>query len=272
MSADPTRPLPQWREPQGPPPGPSPWEPQAPPPVPPPFEAQEPPGPGQGPPRMARRRRRRWPWITLIVIVLILVVGDRVALAVTENQMASQFQSSVGLSGKPHVTIQGFPFLTQLAARDFRTVDINATDDTTGPLEIASLTATLHGMHIHSFSSATVDQFTASALVTFTALGNAGGIPQGITLSAAGPNQVQASMSIGPLNESATAQVTQIGSNKVNIKVTNFGGIPASVLGNAANFTISLPKLPPGVSIQSIAITQQGLRITVSGHDTTLSQ
>ena len=133
------------------------------------------------------------------MIIVVLVVGDRAAKAYTENQMASQIQSSLGLSGKPHVTIQGFPFLTQLAARDFRTVDVNASNETitassagSGLLEIASLTATLHGMHIHGLNSATIDQFNASALITFTALGNVGGIPQGITLSADGPNQIKA--------------------------------------------------------------------------------
>ncbi len=236
---------------------------------------QAPPAQGyQAPPRV-RRRRRRWPLITLIVIIVVLVVGDRAANAYTEDQMASQMQSSLALSGKPHVTIQGFPFLTQLAGRDFKTVNINASNETAGPggqLEIASLTATLHGMHIHGLNSATVDQFNASALITFTALGSAGGIPQGITLSAAGPNQIKADVSIGPLSATATAQVTKTGPNQINIKVIKFGGIPADVLGNLANFNISIPKLPAGVTIQSISITQQGLRITVVGHNTTLSQ
>ena len=232
----------------------------------------------QGPPPR-RRRRRRWPLITLIVIVVILVVGDRAANAYTENQMASQIQSSLGLSGKPSVTIQGFPFLTQVAARDFRTVNVNASNETitassagSGLLEIASLTATLHGMHIHGLNSATIDQFSASALVTFTALGNVGGIPQGITLSADGPNQIKANISIGPLSDSAVAQVTQTGSNQINVKVVDAGGIPVSLLGNLANFSFSIPKLPAGVTIQSISVTQQGLRITAAGQNTTLSK
>jgi hypothetical protein len=222
-----------------------------------------------------RRRRRRWPLITLIVIIVLLVVADRAANAYTENQMASQIQSSLGLSGKPHVTIQGFPFLTQLAARDFRTVDVNASNETinvssagSGLLEIASLTATLHGMHIHGLKSATIDQFNATALITFTALGNVGGIPQGITLSADGPNRVQAD--IGPLT--AVAQVTRTGSNQINVKVIDFNGIPADALGNLANFSFTIPKLPAGVTIQSISVTQQGLRITAAGQNTTLSQ
>ena len=213
------------------------------------------------------------------MIVLVLVIGDRAANAYTENQMASQIQSSLGLSGKPDVTIQGFPFLTQLAARDFKTVDVNASNETitsssagSGLLEIASLTATLHGMHIHGFNSATIDQFNASALITFTALANIGGIPQGITLSADGPNQIKANINIGPFSDSATAQVTQTGSNQINVKIIDAGGIPVSVLGNLANFSFSIPKLPAGVTIQSISVTQQGLRITAAGQNTTLSQ
>jgi hypothetical protein len=225
----------------------------------------------QTPPRV-RRRRRKWPIITLVVIILVLVIGDRAAAAITEDQMASQVQSSLALSGKPHVTIQGIPFLTQLAARDFKTVDVNATDETTGPLEIESLTATLHGMHIHGLNSATIDQFTASALVNFTALAKAGGIPQGITLAADGPNKVKANISIGPLSDTAVAQVTQSGAGTINVKVIDAGGIPVSALGSLANFNVSIPKLPAGVSISSVSVTQQGLRITATGHNTTLTQ
>src|SRR6478609_1254090 len=229
----------------------------------------------QGPPARVRRRRRRWPWITLLVIVLVLVGGDRAAKAYAENQMASQVQSSLALSGKPNVTIQGFPFLTQAAASNFKTVDVNASNETAGPggqLEIASLTATLHGMHIHGTNSATVDQFTASALVTFTALAHAGGIPQGITLAPAGPNQLKATVDILGFSSDATAKVTQAGNNKINVKITDFGGVPADVLGSLTDFTFSIPKLPAGVKIQSITVTQQGLRVTATGQNTTLSQ
>ena len=229
----------------------------------------------QGPPARVRRRRRRWPWITLLVIVLVLVGGDRAAKAYAENQMASQVQSSLALSGKPNVTIQGFPFLTQVAARTFNTVDVNASNETAGPggqLEIASLTATLHGMHIHGTNSATVDQFTASALVTFTALAHAGGIPQGITLAPAGPNQLKATVDILGFSSDATAKVTQVGNDKINVKITDFGGVPADVLGSLTDFTFSIPKLPAGVKIQSISVTQQGLRVTATGQNTTLSK
>ena len=235
----------------------------------------------QGEPPVSRRRRRKWPWITLIVIIVALVGGDRAANAYTEDQMASQFQSSLGLSGKPHVTIQGLPFLTQLVARDFRKVDINGSNETitassagSGLLEIASLTATLHGMHLHGFNSATIDQFNASALITFTALGNVvpGGIPQGVKLSADGPDRVKITVNIGPLSDTAVAQVSQSGPSQVNVRVIDAGGIPFDILGNPVNFPVNIPKLPAGVSIHSVSVTQQGVRITLTGHNTTLEQ
>ena len=228
----------------------------------------------QQPPQY-RRRRRRWPFVSLIVILLILVAADRGANAYTEEQMASQVQSSLALSGKPQVTIQGFPFLTQLAARDFRTVDISASNETAGTagqLEIQSLTATLHGMHIHGTNSATIDDFTASALVTFSALAHAGNLPGGITMTADGPNRIKAHVDLDVISGDVILQVTQVGDSKINIKVVDADGLPTDLLGNLVNFTISIPKLPAGVKIQQISVTSQGLRLTATGHNTTLSQ
>jgi hypothetical protein len=213
------------------------------------------------------------------MILVLLVAADRGANAYAENQMASQFQSSLGLSGKPQVTIEGFPFLTQAIVGNLHTVDITASNEAitvkgagSGLLEITSLTATLQGLHPHGTTSATVDQLNANALITFSALGNVEGIPQGITLSADGPNQLKATVDIFGFSTEITATVEKAGSNQIRVHVTDFGGIPANALGNLADFRVTLPKLPAGLSIQSISVTQQGLRIIVSGQHVTLNQ
>lgn len=260
MSSDPTRPLPEWRQSYG--------------------SSRQPPTVMVRQPRP--RRRRRGPTIlliTLLIIVVLLVVSDRAANAYTENQMASQVQSSLALSGKPSVTIHGFPFWTQLIARDFNDVTMSASNETinlrnagSGTLEIASLDATLHGLHFHGLNSATVDQFNATALITLTALGQVGGIPQGITLTPDGANQVKATISLGPFSDTAVAQVSQSGGNQIHVKVISAGGIPSSVLGNLADFTVTIPKLPAGVTIQSVSVTQQGVQLALAGQNTSLSQ
>jgi hypothetical protein len=283
MSSDPTRPLPEWRQqqPQEWPQQPSQWPQQG---------SQWPQQPGRGepptvmgrPPGPPPRRRRRGPFIllmTLLVIIVLLVVSDRVANAYTENRMASQVQSSLGLSGKPTVDIHGFPYWTQLAARNFKTVTVTGSNETInspsaggGALKIASLNATLHGLHIHGSNSASVDQFDATALVTFTALGSVGGIPQGITLSQDGENRIKANISLGPFSETAVAEVTQTGTNKITIKIIDAGDIPTEALGNLADFTVTIPKLPSGVTVQKVSVTQQGIQVALTGHNTDLSQ
>ena len=260
MSADPTRPLPEWRQ----------------------AQPQGPAGPDFV---LGKRRRRRGPLIALIIVIailILLVVSDRVANAYTENRMASQVQSSLGLSGKPDVTIHGFPFWTQVIAHNFKNVTVTASNETInsasaggGALEIASLNATLHGLHFQSFNSnnATVDEFNATALITFTALGSLGGVPQGVTITADGPNQVTVTLSLPVLGSvSGTAQVTQSGPNQIHVHVTDFGGIPTDALGNFADFTFTIPKLPAGVTIQSVSVTQQGVMVSIAGMNTTLSQ
>ena len=91
--------------------------------------------------------------------------------------------------------------------------------------------------------------------------------------SADGPNQIKATVDILGFSSDATAKVTQrLGDDKINVKITDFGGVPADVLGSLTDFNITIPKLPAGVTIQKISITQQGLQIIAAGKNTTLSQ
>ncbi|HXL94431.1 MAG TPA: DUF2993 domain-containing protein [Streptosporangiaceae bacterium] len=232
----------------------------------------------QSPAAMAppRRRRRRWPLVTLILLIALVIlagVADRVACAYAENDMANQVQSN-GFPAKPHVTIEGFPFLTQLAAKDFNEVVISASNVTEGPLTIASINATLHGMHlIDGFNGARIDSIDGTALITFQDLAKAGGIPDGITLSAgSSPDSVTATISILGFNTSVTAKLTRVSADEFNVAVTSAGDIPTGDLGNLASFNVSVPKLPAGVSIQSVSVTQQGVVITITGKNTTLTQ
>ena len=115
----------------------------------------------------------------VIVMLILLVIGDRVALAVAENDMASQFVSN-GLPVKPSVTIEGFPFLTQLAAQatSTRSTSPRATSPAS-PMTITSsdcARSTGCTSTRSSNASATVDHMTATIFVSFGALAAAGGL------------------------------------------------------------------------------------------------
>ena len=222
--------------------------------------------------RAARpRRRHRGLTITAavaVVLLVLLVVADRVAASLAENEAASQIKSA-GFPVKPKVDIEGFPLLTQLAARDFHKVDITASNVKEGPLTIASIDATGQGVHLtSSFNGATVDQINGTALVTFAGLSSAGGLGDGIKLSDAGNNQLKASVDLGFTTLDATAQVTRANSHQIEVRVTNAGPIPQSALGNLTDFKVSLPSLPAGMSIQSVSVTGQGVLISISGSHT----
>jgi hypothetical protein len=229
-------------------------------------------GGGQNAGRAPRpKRRHRGLTITAVVVVVLLilvVVADRVAAGIAENEAANQIKSA-GFPVKPKVTISGFPFLTQLASRDFRKVNISASNVKEGPVDIARINATGQGVHLtSSFNGATVDQINGTALVTFAGLSTAAGLGDGITLSNAGNDKVKATINLGFVSGDAIAQVTRHGSHQIEVKVTDAGPIPLSVLGNLADFTVNLPSLPAGMTVQSVSVTGQGLLISISGSHT----
>jgi hypothetical protein len=263
-------PAPQW-SPQ-PPQGQGPWPPAQPP-------AQPPASPRSR--RRGRKRRVRrsvMALFTVIVLLILLVIGDRVALAVTENDMASQFQAN-GLPVKPSVTIEGFPFLTQLAAKDFNKVDISASNVPAGPVTINSIHATINGLHISSYSStasAKVDHMTATAFVSFGALAAAGGVGggSGITVTPDGTNKVKITAGLGGVfSDTEQAQITQTGPQTINIKVLPSNSGVGSLLSSFGSFSFSLPPgVPASLRITSLTLNSQGLTVAAAATNATFSK
>ena len=260
----------QW-SPQ-PPQGQGPWPPAQPP--------AQPPVSARSRRRGRKRRVRRsvMALFTIIVILILLVIGDRVALAVTENDMASQFQSN-GLPVKPSVTIEGFPFLTQLAAKDFNKVDISASNVPAGPVTITSVNATINGLHISSYSStasAKVDHMTATAFISFGALAAAGGVGggTGITVTPDGANKVKITAGLGGVfTDTEEAQITQTGPQTINIKVLPSNSAVGSLLSSFGSFSFSLPPgVPASLRITSLTVNSQGLTVSAAASNATFSK
>ena len=207
----------------------------------------------------------------LIVVLILLTIVDRVALAVAENEFANQAVAN-GLPVKPSVTIEGFPFLTQLIARDFHKVNMSASNVPAGPVNITSIKATLTGMHLNSsFNGATVDHLTATAFVSFSDLANAGG-GTGISMSAAGPDTVKITAGIGPLSDTELAKISQTGPNQISIRVQNGSSPLSGLLNSFGSFSFSIPKLPASVHITGFAVTPQGLTLAAAADHAVLTK
>ena len=239
---------------------------------------QQPP-PGRPPKRRRRRRGRRvtMTLFTLIVLAILLLIGDRVANAIAENEMADQFTSN-GFPVKPSVDITGFPFLTQLAARDFKKVLISASNIPAGPVTITSLNATLNGMHITGgFSGAKVDQLNATAFISFGALEDAGGLGSGtgITMTPDGPDKLKITAGIGGLiSGSAEAEVKQTGPQQISVQLLNTGGGSiGSLLSGFTSYTFKLPAgVPASLRITNFTLNDSGLTLTAEATNATFSK
>jgi len=214
---------------------------------------------------------------TLIVVLILLTIGDFVAKAVAENDIASQIQSN-GLPVKPSVTIEGFPFLTQVIARDLKQIDISASEIpvNAGPttINITSIKASITGLHLNSsFNGGTANHATGTVFVSFADLAPGfGDLPGGFTLTQAGPNLVKLTAGIGPLSDTEEARITY-SATKVSIQFVNSGGLLSGIFSSLAPFSFSLPAgVPTGLRITNASVTSQGLTATVAGNNVLLTQ
>jgi hypothetical protein len=226
-------------------------------------------------PRPGRRRARRWV-IAFVIIVVVLVVLDFAARVAAENVMASKIQQQ-GLQHKPSVTIDGFPFLTQLASKNFQQVNLTAADQTEGPVTVTSINATAHNIKLNSyaFSSGTIGSLSGTALISFSSLANTltqevgplGSLLHGagLDLTAAGPGEVKATMNLVVTSGSATWRVTQLSGNRLDIRLAGSSGLPSSLLGSIQDITVQIPKLPLGLTIDSVQVTAAGVVGRISG-------
>lgn len=212
---------------------------------------------------------------TIIVVLILATIGDRVANAIAENEIANQFVKN-GFPVKPSVTIEGFPFITQMIAHDVHRVDISASNVPAGPVTITSVKATATGVHLNSsFSGGTVDHITGTVFVSFSSLANAGGggAGTGISMSADGPGKVKITADVaGQPIDTEVAKVSQTGPSHISVQVEPSGSPLSGLLTSFGSYSFTIPKLPAGMEITGVAVTSQGITVSAAGNHTTLTQ
>ena len=232
-----------------------------------PAGSQVPPRALRSPGRPGRRRRRIWLTAGILLALLALLVGlDRLAAAYAANQVATRIQG-YGFPVKPGVTIEGFPFLTQVISRHFDGVDISAPNFPAGPVT-ANIQVRATGISVDpGYHSGSVARIAGTGLITFASiasLASAAGAP-GLTLTRAGPHRVRLTANLQGVSASAIARVRKTGRNAFGIRIVSANGIPPSVLGSVQHLTIRIPKLPLGITVQTASVTGQGVLLTVTG-------
>jgi hypothetical protein len=101
--------------------------------------------------------------IALLVLVALLVTLDFGAAAFAESAVSRQMREQLGLDDDPSVRINGFPFLTQAVAGEYRSVDVAAGRIAVGPLRELEVRA-----HLREVTAPPLSQLLGSATSAIT--------------------------------------------------------------------------------------------------------
>jgi hypothetical protein len=217
--------------------------------------------------RARRASRKVWVAIIVLLALLALLFGlDRAAAAYAANRIATQIQGH-GFPVKPSVSVEGFPFLTQLITRQLDSVEITAPKFPVGAAT-ASIKVHATGIALNSgYNSGTIAQVTGTGLIAFSSLPSLAGLSNvpGLKISRAGPRTVQLSLNLGIVSASAIARVEKTGQNEFSIQIISSSGIPPSLLDPIRHVTVPIPNLPLGLAVESVTVTGQGVLVHVAG-------
>jgi hypothetical protein len=234
------------------------------------------------------RRRRRWPWVLLVVAALlavVLIVADRVAVGMAdtavEKRLAEQAPFDAG-NNKPHVSINGVPFLTQAVSGKYD--DIEVAGDALRIEQVSGivLDAHMHGVHVPlskavsgHVASLPIDRVDASVGIPFAEAARLTGI-RGLTLSAGQQGALHVSVpvtvpgSTAAVTASADAAVS-ISGNRLSYAVRQITvdgiAVPPEVTSAVAaqmNGAFTVPPLPYHLRITGVTAMASGVRVTAA--------
>jgi hypothetical protein len=211
--------------------------------------------------------------IILVLLFGVFVAADRVAVRLAENQAAAKIQSSRGLANKPDVTIEGFPFLTQLIGSKLDEIKVHANDVKVpqSKVELASLDADLSGVKISGdYSSAVADSATGRVLITYDSLRAA--LPAGTTVAYGGaPGKVKVTTNIEGRTLSGTADIAVAGGDSIRLNHLDTGNVALDLIGGLFAPSVPVAGLPSGLQLNSIAVDENGVSIDASGTNVSLN-
>lgn len=210
------------------------------------------------------------------VLAVLLVTADRISVAVAENQISDRLASAYGLPDKPGVSIAGFPFLTQVAAGDYRQIDVSASQVPADGATLHNLNVRLSGVHAtvgqvlgNGSSMVTAERAAGSAMVGFGTVDRR--LPGGFRLHRDGKNlSVSGRLAYHgahiPVSATVALGVSDSGIRvtPVRVDVPGIPGLPVSAYSSQLRIVVPLSTLPLHLRLTSVHVTPDGLRIAAS--------
>ncbi|WP_030784852.1 DUF2993 domain-containing protein [Streptomyces sp. NRRL S-920] len=241
----------------------------------------------------------------LLVVVVILgglfVAADRLAVNFAEGEAAKKLRTNEGLSETPDVSIKGFPFLTQVAGGELDEVEVGIKDydarSGSDSIRIADLTAHMKGVKFSGdYSSATAATATGTARVSYDELLKAGKsepveLPLGATgkvvgLSDGGNGKVKVEVEVSkggtklpkPVHVLSSVRVEGdsivVHADEIPKKLEVLGvslPLPEGMVRDVTDFKQKVDDLPAGIKLEKVEAAPDGVDMSVTGTDVSLT-
>jgi hypothetical protein len=236
--------------------------------------------------------------IVVVVLGILFVIVDRVAVHFAEGEAAGKLKTTENLASTPDVSIEGFPFLTQVASGTLDDVkvgikDYDATTGTAGKtIRIEDLNADMKGVTFTGdYSSATARTATGTALISYDELlKNARTAPtdlgfgftgQVVGLGDGGNGKIKVTVDVKIPGVGAHQKVTVLSTvavkdNTVQVHADNLPKLAGVSLAEnrfrqAADFQQAIDQLPGGIKLDKVEAAKDGVEIAVQGSNVKLA-
>ncbi|WP_369247540.1 DUF2993 domain-containing protein [Streptomyces sp. R41] len=240
--------------------------------------------------------------IILIVAVILgglFVIADRVAVGFAEDKAADRIKSTEGLASTPDVSIEGFPFLTQVAGGELDDVKIGiknyeastgGTSAAASTIRIDDLSAEMHGVVFNGdYSSATANSAVGTASISYAELLKAAKaeptqVASGVTarvigLSDGGNGKIKVTVEATVLGTKLPQPVSVLSSVSVSGDTVKVHADSLPKLGvelaegrirAITDFEQKIDELPGGIQLDKVEAAKSGVDISVKGSDVKL--
>jgi hypothetical protein len=214
--------------------------------------------------------------VVLAVVVGGALVADGVVRERAETDLASSLTDQVpGLASEPDVTIEGFPFLTQVLAGELQHV------------RIAAPTVTVEGMPLHDvvvdLEGVSTDRPTTARLATMTASASLGDLSDQLAMDADLTVEdgllvattsflglpVAVRLTPRPAGRAIEADVESFALAGVTVQAD---ALPDQLTDRVEGLSVPVDGLPAGMILTGLVVTSSGVDLEAGGEDVVLDQ
>lgn len=236
--------------------------------------------------------------IVVVILGILFVIVDRVAVHFAEGEAADKLKATQNLADTPDVSINGFPFLTQVAGGSLDDVEVGikdyeaATGNGNEQIRIDDLKADMKDVEFSGdYSSATASTATGTATIAYDELLKAAKaeptqVAPGVTARVVGLSdggngkiKVAVDLKVPALNVDKTVPLLStvtVAGDTVRVRADNLPAVGGVALAEnrvreITDIKQAIDRLPGGIKLDSVRAAQNGVEITVKGSNVKLA-